>query len=112
MLNTLFAYAVYTLFLFIGMPYSIALFFATCLGVLFNFQTIGRLVLNQFDRRFFVKFFGLYAGLFYVNLQAIHYLNMELHNPYASGFIAAIPIAMLSFILNKFVVFRKSHEKN
>lgn len=94
------------------MPYSLALFCATCLGVLFNFQTIGRLVFNQLDRRFFVKFISLYAGLFYINLQAIYYLNIELHNAYASGFIAALPIAMLSFILNKFVVFRKNYEKN
>jgi putative flippase GtrA len=111
-LNTLFGYALYAFFVFIGMTYPIALLTATCLGVLFNFLTIGRFVFDKFDARYFLKFISLYAVLFCLNLQAISYLEQLLHNLYAAGFIAAMPIAMLSFIMNKFVVFRKSYETN
>jgi len=43
-LNTLFSYFLYGSLILIGLNYKYAVLLATILGVLFNFQTTGRLV--------------------------------------------------------------------
>ena len=43
-LNTLFGYFLYGSLILIGLDYKYAVLLATIIGVLFNFQTTGRLV--------------------------------------------------------------------
>ena len=45
-LNTLFSYFLYGTLILIGLDYKYAVLLVTILGVLFNFQTTGRLVLG------------------------------------------------------------------
>ncbi|MCU7242422.1 MAG: GtrA family protein [Microcystis aeruginosa WS75] len=45
-LNTIFGYFLYGTLILIGLDYKLAVLLATILGVLFNFQTTGRLVLG------------------------------------------------------------------
>ena len=42
--NTLFYYSLYSLLIYIGVFYAAAVVIATVCGVLFNFQTFGRVV--------------------------------------------------------------------
>ena len=55
-LNTIVGYSFYALFIYLGFDYKVSVFLATVLGVLFNFQTIGRLVFNRYNNRLLFKF--------------------------------------------------------
>ena len=105
--NTLFGYSVYAIFIFFGFNYIISVFFATVLGVLFNFKTIGKFVFESKDNHSIFKFLFVYCIVFVVNIAVIKILkNFDL-NDYASGLFAIIPASITSFVLNKYFVFVK-----
>lgn len=106
-LNTSFGYCLYALFIFFGLDYFSALAFATIIGIIFNFQTIGRLVFKQYKHSLILKFLIAYGLVFLVNLVLIKLLISLGFNEYLSGAIAIFPAAALSFILNKFFVFKR-----
>lgn len=106
LLNTLFGYSLYALFLYGGLNYSYALLLATILGVLFNFQTIGRLVFQSKDKRLIGKFCAVYALTFCVNLLLIKVMIQLGLNTYLAGALALIPTTLLSFLLNRNFVFK------
>ncbi|HCS64153.1 MAG TPA: polysaccharide biosynthesis protein GtrA [Cellvibrio sp.] len=109
--NTLFGYSIYALLIYLGLAYTYALLFATILGVLFNFQTIGRLVFQSRDKRLIGKFFAVYAITFCLNLLLIKLMIKLGLSAYLAGALALIPTTVLSFLLNKFFVFKgKKHE--
>lgn len=111
-LNTLFGYSVYALLIFIGLHYSLAVLLSTCLGVLFNFKTIGKIVFKNSNNNLIVKFISVYALLYFLNVSLIKWLSHVSDNLYVTGLMAVVPVAMLAFILNKFFVFRKLYEIN
>ncbi len=109
-LNTLFGYSVYSLFIYIGLHYSIASLLSTVLGVLFNFKTTGMLVFKSRDNRLIFKFVGVYVVVYVVNvglLKALHSFGVDL---YLSGAILVLPLAMLSYVLLKKFVFKETAE--
>lgn len=105
-INTLFGYCLYALFIFLGLHYSTAVFFATMLGVLFNFKTIGKFVFHKNDNRLIFKFVGVYTVVFCVNIIVIKVLLWYGMDEYIAGFCALIPSAIVSFVLNKMFVYR------
>ena len=105
--NTIVGYSLYALFLFLGFDYVYALGIATVLGVLFNFQTIGKLVFKHNNNKLIFKFVLVYIVVFFVNLILIKCLVWFGLNEYIGGAIAIIPASALSFILNKFFVFQR-----
>lgn len=106
-LNTVFGYTVYALFLWIGLTYFWALVLSTMLGVLFNFQTIGRIVFKSHDMRLIFRFFGVYLTVFLFNWLLIKLGLIAGLNAYISGAVAIVPAAAMSFLLNKFFVFNR-----
>ncbi|KTD24157.1 MULTISPECIES: GtrA family protein [Legionella] len=105
-LNTVFSYLLYAIFIFLGLQYAKALFLATVLGVLFNFQTIGRLVFNNSNRLLIFKFIGVYAFLYLINISVITLLKELSADFYLTGLVTIIFSAGLGFILNKYLVFK------
>jgi putative flippase GtrA len=105
--NTLFGYAVYAAFIFLGFNYIASVFLATILGILFNFKTIGKFVFKSHDNTLIVKFIFVYAIVFIVNIVLIKTLKDFGLNDYISGLFAIIPASITSFILNKYFVFRR-----
>ena len=69
-LNTVFGYSLFAAFTYFGMPYPAAIGLATVGGVLFNFQSIGRLVFNGAPRSRFWRFVGVYIVIYLLNLLA------------------------------------------
>lgn len=102
--NTIFGYSIYALFIFLGFSYIIAVLFATLLGILFNFRTIGKYVFNSSNNGFF-KFALVYAIVFIINIVVIKILKDFGLNDYISGLLAIVPASIISFILNKYFVF-------
>jgi putative flippase GtrA len=107
LINTIAGYSFYALFIYLGLSYVYALGLATVIGVLFNFQTIGRLVFNSKDNALLLKFILVYVIVFGINLVLVD-CGMRLGlGAYLAGAVAILPSAAISFILNKYLVFKR-----
>lgn len=111
-LNTLVGYSFYAVFIFMGMTYPLALFFATVVGVLFNFKTMGRLVFNNTNNNLFFKFALVYCFMYLFQIVIIGLMESQSANPYYAGLVTMILAAIITFVLNKLIVFRKNYEIN
>jgi putative flippase GtrA len=87
------------------MHFSLASFISTCLGILFNFKTIGRLVFKNNRYSLFLKFVGVYLFVYLVNIGSLKIFNIYNVNMYKAGAILIFPLAVLSFLFNKVFVF-------
>lgn len=105
--NTLFGYGIYALLIFLGLDYMYAVLFATVAGVLFNFKTIGHYVFESTDRSLLLKFFMVYGIVYGINVGLIRLFSLWNIDYYTAGFLAIVPCAAVSFILNKRFVFRE-----
>lgn len=105
-LNTLFGYAVFAVLISFGLHYAIAVFIGTILGVLFNFKTTGKLVFDSHDNRLIWKFFGVYGIIYLLNIIGLYCLKKMSVDIYVAGAILIIPMALVSFGLNKRFVFK------
>ena len=105
-INTLFYFTLYSLFIFLDIEYKIAVFLATLIGIFFSFYMFGAFVFNNRNKRLIFKFILVYFFLYILNIEVIRIVNHVLHNYYYSGFFAMMIGAIVSFVLNKFFVFR------
>ena len=107
-LNTAFGYGLFALFIYIGLYYPLAVLFSTILGVLFNFKTIGNLVFGSSDNRLIFKFVLVYVITYLLYIFFLWlFKRLGFENMYINGFVLVVPLAIISFILNKFFVFRR-----
>lgn len=107
-LNTVFGYCAFAFFVFLGFNYIFAPLFATIIGVLFNFKTIGVLVFKNGDNRLLARFFGVYAVVYLCNVLCLKALELGgINNLYVSGIILVLPLAFLGYGLNKKFVFER-----
>lgn len=106
--NTLFGLAMFSFFIFLGLHYSIAILFSTILGVLFNFQTISRLVFSIYKSSLIVKFVLVYCLVYLLNTAGVGTLIYFHISAYTAGAIMVFPIGISSFLLNKKLVFNNT----
>jgi putative flippase GtrA len=107
-LNTAFGYSVFALLIFMGLHYSVAIFFATVAGVLFNFVTYGNLVFGKSDRRLIWRFMVIYGVLYVVNLTVVFFFLPLLRNIYAANALATVFNTVLGFYLNQRYVYEEN----
>lgn len=107
-LNTVFGYSVFALLVFIGLHYSIALFFATVAGVFFNFKTFGIFVFGKCEWRLIGKFLAVYGILYVVNVSLVFILLFFLRNVYVANAVTIIFIAGLGYFLNRRFVYENN----
>ena len=82
--------------------------FSTILGVLFNFKTMGKLVFGRSDNGLIFRFMLVYIITYFLNIFFLWLFKwLGFDNMYISGFVLLIPLAAVSFLLNKFFVFRR-----
>lgn len=101
--NLVFGYGVYASLIYIQLPYVIALFVATLIGVAFNFFSYGRLVFaSKGGAHTAFKFVTAYALIYLWNAALLAALSYYLStNPYL-GQAICLPInVMLSWLLMK-----------
>ena len=107
-INTAFGYFAFAFFIFIGCGDFTAPLFAEICGIIFNFNTIGGMVFGDRSKKLFLRF-ALVYGIIYIfqvaGLKIFAAYGME--NRYLSGFILLAPVALLSYNLNKRLVFKK-----
>lgn len=106
-LNTLFGYGVYSLLLFVGLHYSVAILCSTVLGVLFNFKTYGVLVFKNSSNKLIFRFVLVYCVVYLCNTGGIALLKSLGISEYIAGALMLVPVGLLGFVLNKIFVYSK-----
>jgi putative flippase GtrA len=105
-INTAFGYTLFALLIYLKFHYSIAVLISTILGVLFNFKTIGEIVFNNKSNRLILRFGMVYFITYWLNVFIIFIFKKVIsENLYLVGFLALIPVALITFFLNKYFVF-------
>lgn len=104
-INTVFGYIAFSLLLYSGLHYAVASFFSACAGILFNFNTTGRIVFKNSNHRLLVRFFQVYALLYLINLALLKLMVIFAINLYLGSAVIVLPMAFLSYVLNKKFVF-------
>jgi len=107
-LNTLFGYGAFAFFLTLHVHYSLAELLSTLLGILFNFKTYGALVFRNSDNRLLFKFLGVYGTTYLLAVSSIAVLKSFHMSAFVAGAILAVPMALISFLLNRKFVFRRN----
>lgn len=108
-MNTAFGYSIFAFFIFMKIPYYLALLFAALLGLIFNFTTTGRIVFKNNRFNIFYKFIIISALLYFLHIILIKIINKNINNFYISGLLTMSFTAILSFYLNKKVFSNKVH---
>ncbi|MBP2665395.1 MAG: GtrA family protein [Firmicutes bacterium] len=103
--NTVFGYSAFSLFIFLGFHYAIASLLATIVGVLFNFMTTGRYVFNNRENSLIGKFFLVYGIVYVCNVGLLKIMDAYSIDMYVAGALILLPMALLSYVLNKKFVF-------
>lgn len=104
-LNTGFSYGVYAALVWFGLPYSLASLLSLLLGIVFSFRTQGRLVWGHsaWDRA--GRFVLVWALIYAFNVGFIGLLVRWGLDAYSAGALALVPVAALSFVLQRYIVF-------
>lgn len=104
-LNTAFGYGIFVLLTVLGLAYPLALLTSTVAGVMFNFKTTGGIVFSNRDNRKLFKFIAVYVVVYLVNVLALKVLMSFQLGVYQASALLVLPMAALSFTLNKRFVF-------
>ena len=106
-LNTVFGYSIFSMLIYLNIHYTVAVFLSTVLGALFNFKTIGKLVFKSHDNRLIFRFVFVYLIVYLLNISSLWFFkSLGYTNMYVNGLILVIPLALVSFVLNKKFVFK------
>ena len=105
-LNTGFSYLIYALGLWAGLPYALANLLACVLGIFFSFRTQGALVFGDADNPKLWRFFLVWIAIYLVNILLIKFIISLGLNAYGAGALALPFIVVLSYLLQRLVVFR------
>ena len=108
-LNTLFGYAIFAVLLFAGLHYSLAVVLATIAGVLFNFKTTGVLVFKNHNNLLIFKFVAMYAFTSAISIGLLRIAEMYKLNLYFAGLVTTGMMAVVSFFISKYRVFKQSY---
>ena len=108
-MNTVFLYLVYAICVTILSRPTLSLAISYVIGILFNFQTTGRIVFKNKNNTLIFKFFLSYLTTFFINRYFLDTLVSTFHvDKYLSQAVLVFPIAMISFLLLKHFVFVES----
>ena len=107
-LNTGFSYSIYVLLLWLGLAYFVANLVALVCGIVFSFQMQGRYVFDNTSRRLFPKYMLLWVLIYFCNIALIKLLLVCGFNAYVAGALALPPIVLLSYVLQKYLIFNTS----
>ena len=104
-INSLFGYGCFSLFLYMGLHYSLALLLATMCGVIFNFKSTGILVFSSHNNRLIFRFVGSYTLIYFINVAGIKAFSYIGVTPYIGAAILILPMAVIAYMFNKRFVF-------
>lgn len=110
MFNTAFSYVIYAGFLFIGFGYQLANLMALVMGIFLSFKTQGRLVFKNTDNRLFGRFLVSWVLIYLCTIALIGRIMTLGLNAYWAGALALPFSVALSYLTQKYFVFRSSEK--
>lgn len=103
--NTGFSYAVYAGLVYLGLNYALSNLASLLLGILFSFRTQSKFVFNGGRSHVFLRYLGVWAAIYCINVAIIALLLKLGMNSYSAGALAIVPTAVSSYFLQKLLVF-------
>lgn len=106
--NTVFGYSLFSILIFIGVDYKVAITISTVIGVIFNYFNFGRNVFSSKNSKFiFFKFVTSYIFSYLLNICFMYILvDYFLYNPYISQGVCTLPLVMINWFILKFWTFK------
>jgi putative flippase GtrA len=105
-LNTLFGFAVYTLFALTELSTFMVLIVSTLAAITFNFFTTGGLVFRDLGLARVPRFLISYAVIFVINLKLIEWVSPLYGGRILAMAIIVLPMALISYFIQAWFVFR------
>jgi putative flippase GtrA len=111
-LNTAFSYSVYAAILFAGGTYVTAATGSFLIGLVVSFKSHRKFVFANSDRWFptFSLYVASWAVIYLINITLLGVLVRFGVNSYVAGLLLLLPMAILSYILLRSLVFRSSRQ--
>lgn len=107
-LNALFGYAAFYMTQALCDKATLSVVVSTILGVLFNFQSTGKVVFGSREPRLLLRFVLVYAFLMLCNIALLRLLALFGLSAALGQAALLLPLALLSYLLNREFVFAKS----
>lgn len=107
-INTGFSYSIYAALLFLGLGYQLANLIALVVGILFSFKTLGYLVFKNSDNRLFGRFVVSWALIYFCSIALIGWIITLGFDAYMAGALALPFSVALSYLTQKYFVFRQA----
>ena len=104
-LNTAVGYLIFAALTLIGLPPNAAVVCGTILGVLFNFQSIGRLVFGNSARQLLPRFLAVYSIQALANIGLLHLAIVNGISVLIAQAVVLPPLVVLNFFLMRRFVF-------
>ncbi len=105
-INTGFGYGLFALLIYVNFHYTLASLVSTILGVIFNFKTTGIIVFRNNNNNLIFRFFFVYGITYALGLIFLYITNMLNISNYAAWAVWLVPAAIISYFLQKVIVFR------
>lgn len=106
-INTSINYGFYVFLIFVGLWHVTAATLSFVFGVLFNYYTHGRFVFGTLSSGAFRRYVVSWLGLYFANIAVLDLLVRGGVNSYLAGALLVPPMAVLAFIVMRFIVFRR-----
>lgn len=104
--NTTLSYAVYCLGLYLGLPYWLASLMALFVGLAVGFVAQGRLVFKSSLKGRLPAFAMVWVLIYGANIALISLFAAFGMTYYMAGALGLVPTVALSFLCNRYLVFR------
>ena len=106
-LNTAFNYGVYAFFIFSGLGYFLASTISFIVGMVVSFKTHGRYVFHNYSNQSFYLYVISWLVIYLANVSMLGLLIRNGVDSYWAGVLLIPPVAVLSFVVLRFIVFRE-----
>lgn len=105
--NSIFGFTVYSFFIFIDLDPTIAVTLSMIIGVFFNYKTIKTFVFSDAHGSRLMPFILCYVFILGMSITLLNVLDSYKMNRYLAGLIVSVPMACLSYIIQRKFVFHK-----
>ena len=102
--NTLFGYGLFALFVKVGLNMYVAQVSAHLLGMAFNYFSYSRHVFHDAEASK-VRFVVSYAFNYVLGLASLAAASLVIHSPYIAGIVSIIFVSLVNFFVLKNLVF-------
>ena len=106
LLNTGFSYGLFVLLIRFNVGYPVAIGLTTIVGIIFNFQTTGRIVFGNADWSKIKRFALVYVVIYCLNILGMALLLSFEFNVYMANALLILPLSLITYALQQKMVFQ------